>query len=276
MRSYTQFSPSQFVVDTPCYQSCWTASTARDCLIKLQNFPTQVSVARALRRLRSATSLESYLFDASDFGMQAIILGRRLENLCNVSVKFKISNALHLGLHDDLANFIEASLDHENTMPTQQPLQNPRMTLNLSNILYRDLHTHEIANIADEIVNQNGSGDMKRINDSFNSWHRNWIARRVSDTHAEENSAFSHPLNFWLLAKLFIVLHFFRNRVLDPRGNGEMQTQEVLTFLGEDTSTSGKIRVQVQIVEWLSRIRRRQAVLPSSGESFLSRVISVG
>lgn len=183
---------------------------------------------------------------------------------------------MHLGLHDDLANFIEARLDHENIMPTQQPSQQPTVTPDLSNILSRDLHTHEIANIANEIVDQNGSGEMKRINNSLNSWHRNWISRRVSDDHDEQNSAFSHPLNFWLLAKLFIVLHFFRHQSSGPGGNGELQNPEVLAFLGEDATTSGKIRVQVQIIEWLSRIRRRQAAMPSAVESFLSRVINVG
>lgn len=150
------------------------------------------------------------------------------------------------------------------------------MTPDLSNILHCDLHTHEIANIANEIVKQRGSGEMKRLNDSLNSWHRNWIARRLRDTHNEQITAFSHPLNFWLLAKLFIVLHFFRHQISDSRANRELETPEVLDFFGEDTTTSGKIRVQVQIVEWLSRIRRRQAVMPSSAQSFLSRVISVG
>jgi hypothetical protein len=76
MRASSYLSPFTFNVDTPCYQSCWVASTPSECLKCLQNLPGQISMAAALKRIRSATLQDSYLFDASDFGMHAIIIGQ--------------------------------------------------------------------------------------------------------------------------------------------------------------------------------------------------------
>lgn len=160
-------------------------------------------------------------------------------------------------------------------MPSSQQSHNSATASNLSNLLYRDLLNHNIVNIANELVNQYGSSEMRRTNVVLNLWHRNWLSRRVNDTHDQQNRAFSHPLNFWLLAKLFVVLHFFRHCISDTSENMELQNPEMLAFLSEDESIVGKIRSQVQIIIWLSRIRQGQGMKPSSTRSFLSQVISV-
>ena len=116
---------------------------------------------------------------------------------------------------------------------------------------------------------------MKRVNDALNAWRRNWDVRKMHDIYDERNSAFSHPLNFWLLAKLFVVLHFFRKHICSTADAGEHQSLEFLTLsCANDGSASGKIKVQLQVIEWLSRLRMLPTGQLLSGESFLSQVIN--
>ena len=75
-RSSSHISPFTFYVDTPCYQNCWVAPTATECVKYLQMMPPQIQVATALKKIRSARLQETYLFDSSDCGMLEIIMSK--------------------------------------------------------------------------------------------------------------------------------------------------------------------------------------------------------
>jgi hypothetical protein len=248
MRGSSHLSPSAFHVDTPCYESCWLAATSTECLTQLQHLPSPTPMATALRKINSATAHESYLFDASDFGMHAIIIA----------------------LHRRIFHVMDESLDRENNIPSSSEFSD--VVSNLSTLLLN----HDVANIADEIVNKYGSEAMKRANSALSAWRRNWDLRRIHDVHDKDNtSAFSHPLNFWVLAKLFLVLHFFRNHT--SASTGGKQDSEFLLFSQNAACTiDTKIRLQVQVINWLSKIRRRQHTDLLPAEDFMSQVISAG
>ncbi len=170
---------------------------------------------------------------------------------------------------------MEESLDDENNIPQDESEGNPVVIPTLSSLLHRDLLNHDVAKIANDVVTKYGSEAMKRANAALDAWRRNWDVRRMQDIYDERNSAFSHPLNFWLLAKLFVVLHFFRNHVSGNSFDGQQQNTEFLAFsYANDGSASGRITVQLQVIDWLSRIRQRRDRQPLSAESFLSQVIN--
>ena len=68
-------SPLDFDVEMPCYDSCWEATTAADCLQQLQKWPRQILVSTAIRRIRASTQ-NGPLFEASGFGMFVIVNGK--------------------------------------------------------------------------------------------------------------------------------------------------------------------------------------------------------
>ena len=172
-----------------------------------------------------------------------------------------------------LFHAMEESLEDEDNIPNIRSLDNPDAIPDLSTLLYNNLLNHDIPNIANDVVSKWGSDMMKRCNNCLNAWRRNWDARRVHDVHGEQNTAFGHPVNFWLLAKLFVVLHFFRNKVSSTPATHLRQDSEFLNFsCANDGTRSGKIQMQMQVLDWLSRIRHRKTTLLPS-ESFLALVI---
>lgn len=76
LRSYTYLSPFRFRIETPCYQVSWIAPSSSECLKSLRELPAQISIATALKKIRSATLHDTFLFDSSDFGMHVIIIGQ--------------------------------------------------------------------------------------------------------------------------------------------------------------------------------------------------------
>ncbi|KAI5786450.1 hypothetical protein DFH27DRAFT_259364 [Peziza echinospora] len=265
-RSSSHISPFTFYVDTPCYNDCWIASTASECLERLRTAPPPIQVATAIKKLRSAPSpLQGHqLFDASDCGMLAIIIA----------------------LHSVLFRVMEESLDDENNMPQNDEPASSSSTqaagVNLSDLLNHNFELHllnyNIANIANEIVGKHGSGSIKRVNDALDAWLRNWNARKVQDIYDERHSAFTHPLNFWLLAKLFLVLHFFRNRYqrnTGEDGQGERDSDLHAFYNVNKGAAHDRLETQVQVIGWLSKLRRQREGSLLSGGSFLSEVLNM-
>ena len=68
-------SPLTFDVELPCYESCWEAETASQCLQQLQTLPGQIRVSTAIQHIRSDSAGDALLFEASAFGMFILILG---------------------------------------------------------------------------------------------------------------------------------------------------------------------------------------------------------
>ncbi|KFY34486.1 hypothetical protein V494_06721 [Pseudogymnoascus sp. VKM F-4513 (FW-928)] len=260
-RSSSHISPFTFYVDTPCYNDCWVAPTANECLEKLRVAPPSIQVATAVKRLRSASPLQGHhIFDASDCGMLEIIVA----------------------LHSVLFRTMEESLDDENNVPLDDAnsnSSNQSTEVNFSDLLNRDLLNYDIANIASRIVGKYGSPTIRRVDDALDAWLKNWNARRVRDMYDERHGAFTHPLNFWLLAKLFLVLHFFRNRyqgqVPGMDENGQPRDSELHAFYNNNGAAQGRLAIQMQVIGWLSKLRRQREGNLLSGGSFLSEVLNM-
>lgn len=192
--------------------------------------------------------------------------------------------AIIVALHSILFRAMEESLDDENNVPQNEPASSTQATdINFSDLLNRDLHllNYNIANIANEIVGKHGSGAIRRVDDALNAWLRNWNARQVHDIYDERHSAFTHPLNFWLLAKLFLVLHFFRNRYhrhipgIGEDGQPERDSELHAFYDSNNGAAHGRLATQVQVIGWLSKLRRQREGSLLSGGSFLSEVLNM-
>lgn len=193
-----------------------------------------------------------------------------------VSRRASMPYGLSVGLHKVLSHAIEASLDHENTIPLSTASSSSGATPDLSKILGEQLSSHEIVDTASDYVSQYGSDSVNRVNIALDNWKRTWDSREAYDTYGECNSAFGHPLNFYLLAKLFIVLHFLRHHVTEGGFSGQEQYKaQLMAYYGAaDGRLSNKIKAQVQVIDWLSRLRRRPGVETLPANSLVSQVIS--
>lgn len=79
---------------------------------------------------------------------------------------------------------------------------------------------------------------------------------------------------FWLLAKLFIVIHFYRNHV-SSNADEELQIKESLSSSsGSDELRSSGIIKQTQVAKWLWQIRQGQGSEPFPVEIYLSQVFN--
>ncbi len=68
-------SPSDFPVQLPCFDNCWEAMTASECLQSLKLQPEMLSVTSAIKRVREASEGIFPLFEAPAFGMLAVLIG---------------------------------------------------------------------------------------------------------------------------------------------------------------------------------------------------------
>lgn len=170
---------------------------------------------------------------------------------------------------------IDASLDKDNIVPVAISSEGYPIKPNLSELLIDQLATHEIDDIANDFVSKHGTDSFKHVNNALNIWRTMWDSRQIRDIYDESNSAFSHPLNFYLLAKLFIVLHFLRDRMIDEGFTGQQtEKDELVTYCGaKDGTMSSKIRMQEQVINWLSRLRRSHSE-PLQAPNLVSQVIN--
>jgi hypothetical protein len=68
--------PMSFHVVMPCYEACWDARTAGECLNELQRLPSQARYSSALRLIRGARAQEPVVLEVSPFGMSALVRGK--------------------------------------------------------------------------------------------------------------------------------------------------------------------------------------------------------
>lgn len=76
LRKSPSFSPLTFAVELPCFEACWEAETAAQCLHHLQSLPGQLRLSTTIQLFRSNMSDEATVFEASAFGMLVVILGK--------------------------------------------------------------------------------------------------------------------------------------------------------------------------------------------------------
>ena len=174
---------------------------------------------------------------------------------------------------------MEESLTHEDNIPQDHHFAEAVTTVTNAQDFLQNIFAHDIVGIADEFVNKYGSYGLRQANNALNAWRRNWETRRVWDVFGNRSGAFSHPMNFWLLAKLFIIVHFFRNRIPDSAvaGHGEAGLQDagLHAYFRARTSAHAddRIQAQVQVINWLMQIRKHQTGRPLASQNFLSQVM---
>lgn len=265
--------------------------------------PAPIRVDNAVKFTLSASIGHNFLLDVSDCGMLQIIMGecafplppnnpfprRPLRYLYLWFFEIYTMYSLPLlGLHVVLFRIMEESGEFEDSLPAPgDRSSNLEAYPKLCPLVYCAVITDDVENLANEVVNNHGSDSMKRANNALNAWRKNWDDRKIRDIHQDDDttSAFTHPLNFWVLAKLFIILHFFRNRVISGQDGSdgiggertaEEQRSELLTYYrAKGGSTSEKLAVQVQIIGWLAKIRQQSDKHALGTESFLSQVLSI-
>lgn len=186
---------------------------------------------------------------------------------------------LVISLHGMLFRAMEESLDDENIVPFGQIIAGQVPSTILQGLLNRDHISYEVVIIANELVTRFGSDAIKKVNNAFDNWQRNWKARLVRDIYDEKHEAFSHPTNFWLLGKLFLVLLFFRNSDKDDGLDGDEMvlddSSDMLSFIKfVDGSAVNRLAAQAQVIGWLSKIRQRREGRSLRTENYMSQVLT--
>ena len=172
---------------------------------------------------------------------------------------------------------MEANLEHENTIPAPIHSDSSLETFNITKILQEQLNNHTIVDLANDLVSRYGTDSIKRANNAFDTWRRVWDSRNIYDMYDGCNSAFGHPLNFFLLAKLFIVLHFLRNCDTEDFDGHERDKIEFMAYHNAVNDNMGsKMTAQVQVINWLSRLRQQPGIEASQQNNIVSQVISTG
>lgn len=181
-------------------------------------------------------------------------------------------------MHRLFCDAADASLDDENVIPINASSNDHETKPDLAELLNDHLMNHTIDQVAENIVSAYGSDWMRHVNKALNKWRMVWDARQTYDIYDESNTAFNHPLNFYLLAKLFIVLHFLRNRNRDDDFSGRAEDKaELFAYRSvNDGTIEGRVRSQIQVLNWLSRLRRRPDVGSLQGTGLVSQVINTG
>jgi hypothetical protein len=119
--------------------------------------------------------------------------------------------------------------------------------------------------LANDLVAKHGSPTVVRLNDILDNWHRSWELRKCRDL-TQENRTFScDPIQFWWLAKLFLVLHLHRHSI-------EKDSEWAALGL-EPTDEHAKSQNQLKVVSWLLQFRKPNDEVTQSTEHYLARFV---
>ena len=157
-------------------------------------------------------------------------------------------------------NNLEPSSDIAATSPTSD-----HQTADPSSLLHEDFSGTSITTLADGLVSRHGSSTLKRINGMLDRWRVNWDLRSRHDLKQENRTFSGDPVKFWWLAKLFLVLHFYRHVI---RKGSEF------AILGAGYGDKqSKVQIQLKIISWLFRFRRQKDEVRSWNECYLAQMM---
>ncbi|KAK7903826.1 hypothetical protein LTR67_001846 [Exophiala xenobiotica] len=168
--------PMSFHVVMPCYEACWDARTAGECLNELQRLPSQARYSSALRLIRGARAQEPVVLEVSPFGMSALVRG--LHNII-----------FHITQDDTLSTF---------------PVRSPQAVTSSQDL-------NSIISLADSAAEMHGSESIKHVNGSLNVWRHIWDQRKFREPQFENYTNVADPMPHWYLAKLYLVQHLFKD-----------------------------------------------------------------
>ncbi|CAM1504821.1 Fc.00g024120.m01.CDS01 [Cosmosporella sp. VM-42] len=222
-------SPLSMNVSLPCYEAMWEAKTSVDCLKMIKAFPSQCSIASALRDLRDCDAANSPLLEISGFGMFALIKGLH-------GILFNLTR-------EEVMPLFFSDLNHAGTTQMQS-LTDCR---EISEKLTEDFSAETVETIADNFIEKYGGNACRSLNSTLNAWRQIWETREFRDSHSDGTNFSCDPLPFWFLAKVFLMIRLVRcflshENVLDiPRGKP--------AHLRARTLAQGKLN------SWLQRFR---------------------
>lgn len=228
--SMPSISPLDFDVELPCFESCWEATSASECLKRLKSMPQQLLVSAAMRQLRSMRNHTSSILEVSGFGMFTILKG------------------LHCLVWQVAHYDMEPALE----------LNGSSSTLSLDDQLSHDLSGQLVSSLADVAIATHTSQAIKSVNSALDSWRLIWDARQHREMDHEYATFVLDPLPFWWLAKLYLLLHCAGANIKD--------SSEFANPRSKGLNTAGKIVAMTKVVGWLQRFRRHpnEATDPTS------------
>jgi hypothetical protein len=153
-----------------------------------------------------------------------------------------------LGIHCLLFQSISSSTESSSDVAPSPSASAPQDLDPLSRV-HNDFSGRLITTLANDLVATHGSAMMRRMNMLLNRWLQSWEFRETRDTTRENCSFSGDPLRFFWLAKLYIVLHFYRFTLTK---NSEFAVS--ITGAPSDHKQPAHLR----IISWLSRFRERQ------------------
>ena len=234
--------PFSFRVEAPCYEKCWEAETAAECLQHLRTLPPQLDFATAIRKLRSFAGEQSFCMEMSGFGMITVLLGAYLTS---TSQRATHKLTVYAGLHSILFQTTQADIDYQfSSKPAHaQVLQQG----DPENLLEYHFACGTISNLADFSISHYGSPSMKHMNMTLKAWRLVWDQRQFRDVENDSYRFCTDALPFWYLAKLYVVLHFYGNLVCEE--------SDFSVFRGGSQAGQFKNRVRDKILNWLILFR---------------------
>ena len=172
--------------------------------------------------------------------------------MCHLSFVVRASTNGFLGLHGLLFQATKYDVDlslygtdtESNTIVVQSQRQE---SFDLSSFLQENLFGPTIAGMADQAVLSCGKPSLVHVNDALNAWYTTWQLRYFREAEHEERTFFQNPLPFWWLAKLYILLHLYKDLV--------GKDSEFAIFRAQNINGMSKLKVQTKIVRWFSRFR---------------------
>jgi len=219
--SIPSMSPLDFDVELPCYESCWEATSASECLKRLKSTPQQPLVSTAMHQLRSTQNPTSSILEVSGFGMFTLLKG------------------LHCLVWQVTHYDMEPALD----------LNGSSSATSLDEQLSQDLSGQLVSSLADVTIAAHTSQAIKLVNSALDSWRMIWDARQHREMDHEYATFVLDPLPFWWLAKLYLLLHC--------AGRSIKENSEFANPRSKGLNTAGKIVAMTKVVGWLQRFRRR-------------------
>lgn len=164
-----------------------------------------------------------------------------------------------MAIHSILFRAMEQELDPESMIPPGIA------TSTVSELLQLSVPGEQVAAAADHLTSQYGSPALVQVNATLDAWRRNWDARKQHDHYSDVEDGFVHPLNFWYLAKLFILVHLKR---------GHASNDDDVAALYRDKSLQNTLQTQLRVIGWMRRLRQVHGGGLASSGSFLSQVIN--
>jgi hypothetical protein len=154
-------------------------------------------------------------------------------------------SGIHCLLFQAIQNNVESCSDI-----TLSPSKDAPEDANPLSQFHDDFSGKYITSLADVLVDQYGTAIMRRMNTLLGRWYQSWECRKSRDAARDNRTFSSDPLRFFWLAKLYIVLHFYRHAL---KKDSEFAVPD------PEAPSDRRNQAHLRIMSWLLRFQERQA-----------------